>query len=84
MTNRRSIGYVRYSPLYNFNFIEKLGRSLLRLLSGVFFFKTNILIWTYFSLQPRIDPLKLLTCLKVLLAPNGGIRSANEVKRLAE
>lgn len=34
--------------------------------------------------MPRIDPLKLLSCLKVLLAPNGGIRSANEVKRLAE
>ncbi|KAL9707392.1 hypothetical protein quinque_010910 [Culex quinquefasciatus] len=33
--------------------------------------------------MPRIDPLKLLTCLSVLLAPNGGIRSANEVKRLA-
>ncbi|XP_055639025.1 serine-rich adhesin for platelets [Toxorhynchites rutilus septentrionalis] len=33
--------------------------------------------------MPRIDPLKLLVCLSVLLAPNGGIRSANEVKRLA-
>uniref|UniRef100_U5ETU3 Putative serine/threonine-protein phosphatase 1 regulatory subunit 10-like isoform x1 n=1 Tax=Corethrella appendiculata TaxID=1370023 RepID=U5ETU3_9DIPT len=33
--------------------------------------------------MPRIDPLKLLTCLGVLLAPNGGIRSAQEVKRLA-
>lgn len=37
-----------------------------------------------FTKQPRIDPLKLLTCLSVLLAPNGGIRSANEVKRLAK
>uniref|UniRef100_A0A0K8TS52 Putative serine/threonine-protein phosphatase 1 regulatory subunit 10-like isoform x1 n=1 Tax=Tabanus bromius TaxID=304241 RepID=A0A0K8TS52_TABBR len=34
--------------------------------------------------MPRIDPVKLLSCLKVLLAPNGGIRSANEVKRIAE
>ncbi|XP_058451837.1 serine-rich adhesin for platelets [Malaya genurostris] len=33
--------------------------------------------------MPRIDPLKLLVCLSVLLAPNGGIRSSNEVKRLA-
>lgn len=33
--------------------------------------------------MPRIDPYKLLHCLGVLLAPNGGIRSSNEVKRLA-
>lgn len=33
--------------------------------------------------MPRIDPLKLLVCLSVLLAPNGGIRTAAEVKRLA-
>uniref|UniRef100_A0A1B0CHK2 Serine/threonine-protein phosphatase 1 regulatory subunit 10 n=1 Tax=Lutzomyia longipalpis TaxID=7200 RepID=A0A1B0CHK2_LUTLO len=33
--------------------------------------------------MPRIDPLQLLTCLGVLLAPNGGIRSAQEVRRLA-
>jgi protein phosphatase 1 regulatory subunit 10 len=37
-----------------------------------------------FLQQPRIDPLKLLTCLSVLLlAPNGGIKNALEVKRLA-
>lgn len=33
--------------------------------------------------QPRIDPVKLLSCIGVLLSPNGGIRSATEVKRLA-
>uniref|UniRef100_A0A182J1D6 Uncharacterized protein n=1 Tax=Anopheles atroparvus TaxID=41427 RepID=A0A182J1D6_ANOAO len=33
--------------------------------------------------MPRIDPMKLLVCLSVLLAPNGGIRTAAEVKRLA-
>lgn len=33
--------------------------------------------------MPRIDPEKLLTCLSVLLAQNGGIRSSNDVKRLA-
>ncbi|EAL40305.2 AGAP008794-PA, partial [Anopheles gambiae str. PEST] len=33
--------------------------------------------------QPRIDPMKLLVCLSVLLAPNGGIRNAGEVRRLA-
>ncbi|XP_058125343.1 uncharacterized protein LOC131266740 [Anopheles coustani] len=33
--------------------------------------------------MPRIDPLKLLVCLSVLLAPNGGIKTAAEVKRLA-
>uniref|UniRef100_A0A6B2EGF5 Putative serine/threonine-protein phosphatase 1 regulatory subunit 10 isoform x3 n=1 Tax=Phlebotomus kandelakii TaxID=1109342 RepID=A0A6B2EGF5_9DIPT len=33
--------------------------------------------------MPRIDPLQLLTCLGVLLAPNGGIRSSQEVRRLA-
>uniref|UniRef100_A0A182P5H8 TFIIS N-terminal domain-containing protein n=1 Tax=Anopheles epiroticus TaxID=199890 RepID=A0A182P5H8_9DIPT len=32
---------------------------------------------------PRIDPMKLLVCLSVLLAPNGGIRNAGEVRRLA-
>lgn len=32
--------------------------------------------------QPRIDPLKLLICLSQLLAPNGGIRGSNDVKRL--
>lgn len=35
------------------------------------------------SLQPRIDPEKLLGCISVLLSSNGGIRSSNEVKRLA-
>lgn len=34
------------------------------------------------SFQPRIDPQKLLNCLSVLLAPNGGIRSASQVIRL--
>lgn len=34
-------------------------------------------------LQPRIDPLQLLKCLGVLLTPNGGIRSKEEVQRLA-
>ncbi|XP_049536400.1 serine-rich adhesin for platelets [Anopheles darlingi] len=33
--------------------------------------------------MPRIDPMKLLVCLSVLLAPNGGIRTSAEVKRLA-
>ncbi|XP_055304129.1 serine/threonine-protein phosphatase 1 regulatory subunit 10 isoform X2 [Sitodiplosis mosellana] len=33
--------------------------------------------------MPRIDPVKLLSCIGVLLSPNGGIRSATEVKRLA-
>ncbi|XP_031629016.1 serine/threonine-protein phosphatase 1 regulatory subunit 10 [Contarinia nasturtii] len=33
--------------------------------------------------MPRIDPVKLLSCIGVLLSPNGGIRSAPEVKRLA-
>ncbi|XP_052869079.1 serine-rich adhesin for platelets [Anopheles cruzii] len=33
--------------------------------------------------MPRIDPMKLLVCLSVLLAPNGGILAAAEVKRLA-
>ncbi|XP_063698563.1 serine/threonine-protein phosphatase 1 regulatory subunit 10 isoform X2 [Culicoides brevitarsis] len=33
--------------------------------------------------MPRIDPLKLLECLKVLLSPTGGIKSSTEVKRLA-
>ncbi|XP_022900944.2 serine/threonine-protein phosphatase 1 regulatory subunit 10-like isoform X1 [Onthophagus taurus] len=33
--------------------------------------------------MPRIDPLQLLNCLTVLLNPNGGILSKNEVQRLA-
>ncbi|GLH01293.1 Uncharacterized protein GBIM_07465 [Gryllus bimaculatus] len=33
--------------------------------------------------MPRIDPLQLLKCLSVLLAPNGGIKSKEEVQRLA-
>ncbi|KAF5298402.1 hypothetical protein FQR65_LT01180 [Abscondita terminalis] len=33
--------------------------------------------------MPRIDPLQLLNCLQVLLSPNGGILSKNEVHRLA-
>lgn len=33
--------------------------------------------------QPRIDPVKLLACIGLLLSPNGGIKSAAEVKRLA-
>lgn len=41
------------------------------------------LIKNYSHFQPRIDPQKLLTCISVLLAPNGGIRSSGEVKRLA-
>uniref|UniRef100_A0A182UD19 TFIIS N-terminal domain-containing protein n=1 Tax=Anopheles melas TaxID=34690 RepID=A0A182UD19_9DIPT len=35
------------------------------------------------GVSPRIDPMKLLVCLSVLLAPNGGIRNAGEVRRLA-
>ncbi|KAJ8681053.1 hypothetical protein QAD02_016840 [Eretmocerus hayati] len=33
--------------------------------------------------RPRIDPLSLLRCLSVLLGPNGGIKSKEEVIRLA-
>ncbi|KAG8223254.1 hypothetical protein J437_LFUL001530 [Ladona fulva] len=33
--------------------------------------------------SPRIDPLQLLKCLSVLLAPDGGIKSKEEVSRLA-
>jgi protein phosphatase 1 regulatory subunit 10 len=33
--------------------------------------------------MPRIDPLSLLRCLSVLLGPNGGIKSKEEVIRLA-
>uniref|UniRef100_A0A1B6D378 TFIIS N-terminal domain-containing protein n=1 Tax=Clastoptera arizonana TaxID=38151 RepID=A0A1B6D378_9HEMI len=33
--------------------------------------------------MPRIDPLQLLKCLSVLLKPNGGIKSKDEVQRLA-
>ncbi|CAG9784507.1 unnamed protein product [Diatraea saccharalis] len=33
--------------------------------------------------MPRIDPVQLLNCLSVLLSPNGGIKSRNEVQRLA-
>lgn len=33
--------------------------------------------------QPRIDPLSLLKCLSVLLGPTGGIKSKEEVHRLA-
>ncbi|KAI8427718.1 hypothetical protein MSG28_002156 [Choristoneura fumiferana] len=33
--------------------------------------------------QPRIDPIQLLNCLSVLLSPNGGIKSRDEVQRLA-
>ncbi|XP_076281123.1 phosphatase 1 nuclear targeting subunit isoform X1 [Lasioglossum baleicum] len=33
--------------------------------------------------KPRIDPLSLLKCLSVLLGPTGGIRSKEEVHRLA-
>ncbi|XP_014286948.1 serine/threonine-protein phosphatase 1 regulatory subunit 10 isoform X1 [Halyomorpha halys] len=32
--------------------------------------------------QPRIDPNQLLKCLSVLLSPNGGIKSKDEVQRL--
>lgn len=32
--------------------------------------------------MPRIDPLQLLKCVSVLLSPNGGIRSGEEVQRL--
>nr|CAD7601976.1 unnamed protein product [Timema genevievae] len=32
---------------------------------------------------PRIDPLQLLKCLSVLLSPEGGIKSKDEVQRLA-
>lgn len=37
----------------------------------------------FVCLQPRIDPLSLLKCLSVLLSPNGGIKSKDEVIRLA-
>lgn len=33
--------------------------------------------------MPRIDPIQLLNCLSVLLSPNGGIKSRDEVQRLA-
>nr|CAD7261315.1 unnamed protein product [Timema shepardi] len=33
--------------------------------------------------RPRIDPLQLLKCLSVLLSPEGGIKSKDEVQRLA-
>nr|CAD7427128.1 unnamed protein product [Timema monikensis] len=33
--------------------------------------------------MPRIDPLQLLKCLSVLLSPEGGIKSKDEVQRLA-
>ncbi|PSN43441.1 hypothetical protein C0J52_02645 [Blattella germanica] len=33
--------------------------------------------------EPRIDPLQLLKCLSVLLSPTGGIKSKDEVQRLA-
>ncbi|KOB66630.1 Pnuts protein [Operophtera brumata] len=33
--------------------------------------------------QPRIDPIQLLNCLSVLLSPSGGIKSRDEVQRLA-
>lgn len=36
-----------------------------------------------FIFQPRIDPLQLLKCLSVLLGPTGGIKSNDEVQRLA-
>jgi protein phosphatase 1 regulatory subunit 10 len=35
------------------------------------------------SKMPRIDPQQLLTCLKPLLAPQGGIKSQSEVQRIA-
>ncbi|CAB3231162.1 unnamed protein product [Arctia plantaginis] len=33
--------------------------------------------------MPRIDPIQLLNCLSVLLSPKGGIKSRDEVQRLA-
>uniref|UniRef100_S4PBA7 Pnuts protein n=1 Tax=Pararge aegeria TaxID=116150 RepID=S4PBA7_9NEOP len=33
--------------------------------------------------MPRIDPIQLLNCLSVLMSPNGGIKSRDEVHRLA-
>ncbi|KAK9510483.1 hypothetical protein O3M35_005262 [Rhynocoris fuscipes] len=33
--------------------------------------------------MPRIDPIQLLKCLSVLLSSSGGIRSKDEVQRLA-
>uniref|UniRef100_A0A1E1WAA9 TFIIS N-terminal domain-containing protein n=1 Tax=Pectinophora gossypiella TaxID=13191 RepID=A0A1E1WAA9_PECGO len=33
--------------------------------------------------MPRIDPIQLLNCLSVLLSPTGGIKSTDEVQRLA-
>ncbi|KAG6446283.1 serine/threonine-protein phosphatase 1 regulatory subunit 10 isoform X2 [Manduca sexta] len=33
--------------------------------------------------MPRIDPIQLLNCLSVLLSPHGGIKSRDEVQRLA-
>ncbi|XP_050600730.1 serine/threonine-protein phosphatase 1 regulatory subunit 10 isoform X1 [Bombus affinis] len=43
------------------------------------------MIFAFFSCaqRPRIDPLSLLKCLSVLLGPTGGIKSKEEVHRLA-
>ncbi|XP_049788424.1 serine/threonine-protein phosphatase 1 regulatory subunit 10-like [Schistocerca cancellata] len=38
---------------------------------------------TIYCAMPRIDPLQLLRCLSVLLSPDGGIKSHEEVQRLA-
>lgn len=47
-------------------------------------FKFDIDINCFFIyFQPRIVPLQLLKCLKVLLDDNGGILSESEVKRIA-
>lgn len=36
------------------------------------------------KIMPRIDPIQLLNCLSVLLSPEGGIKSREEVQRLAK
>lgn len=74
------------SSLKRLNETKILNTEKINLQNGEFIdiltYKQMILI-KFFIWQPRIDPLKLLTCLGVLLAPNGGIRSSDEVKRLA-
>lgn len=46
-------------------------------------FEENSFFMTIFRAMPRIDPLQLLRCLSVLLSPDGGIKSHEEVQRLA-
>lgn len=61
--------------------------NIKKMVSVVFFLYENIIIilfvFIFVCLQPRIVPLQLLKCLRVLLDTNGGILSAAEVKRIA-